>query len=352
LNSKKMLEDPEFISLIQIISDRLKISTDILWKDLIVFLVLRELVSTCDKDLADLKDRLVFKGGTSLSKCYRLIERFSEDVDLSLINNEGKNYLGQEKRRSYLKAIEKYVAALPFITSMEPIDKTEGKRITLFNYEAPEKFSALEKNPYLRSGVQLEMDFRTDPIPYSKKMVGSLIGDYLKENSFETLVKYQLAEFEIKVLELQRTLVEKTLAIVSTLTQLNAKTEEGMKNKLRLEEKARHFYDVSMLWNHFKEVSNQEISNVLIKAELQDLFKRSIELDKKYRTKNYETSSEDGLPFFSNVKRFLLDKKFKSSYKKIFEASPLYFPNSKPEADKILSDAAEYFDFLIETFGR
>ena len=28
------------------------------------------------------KDRIVFKGGTSLSKSYHLIERFSEDIDL------------------------------------------------------------------------------------------------------------------------------------------------------------------------------------------------------------------------------------------------------------------------------
>jgi predicted nucleotidyltransferase component of viral defense system len=32
----------------------------------------------------DLRSRFMFKGGTSLSKCYGLIERFSEDIDLSL----------------------------------------------------------------------------------------------------------------------------------------------------------------------------------------------------------------------------------------------------------------------------
>jgi len=32
----------------------------------------------------DFKDRLVFKGGTSLSKAYGLIDRFSEDIDLIL----------------------------------------------------------------------------------------------------------------------------------------------------------------------------------------------------------------------------------------------------------------------------
>ncbi len=33
----------------------------------------------------------VFKGGTALSKCYNLIHRFSEDIDLSVINQEGES---------------------------------------------------------------------------------------------------------------------------------------------------------------------------------------------------------------------------------------------------------------------
>jgi hypothetical protein len=327
----------------------LEISTDILWKDLIVFLVLRELVTTPVKGLEDLPERLVFKGGTSLSKCYRLVKRFSEDVDLAFINSKGQDYLGQGKRRSYLKAIESFVESLPFITSMEPIDKTEGKRISLFEYENPEAFSALETNPYLKSGIQLEMDFRTDPIPNCKKYVGSLIGDYLRKHSTETYNKYPLAEFEIKALELQRTLVEKTLAVISTLTQLNADSEKGKKDKLKLEEKERHFYDIARLWAHFCRLSEREKSHILSKEELQDLFKRSIDLDEKYGTRNYETSIPNSLPIFSKARDLLGDDKFQRDYKRIFSASPLYFPHAKPDPDNVLKEVAEYFDFLTET---
>lgn len=75
MDPKQMLGDPDFVALIPIISEKLEVSTDILWKDLMVFLVLRELVSTKNEYVPDLKERLVFKGGTSLSKCYRLIDR-------------------------------------------------------------------------------------------------------------------------------------------------------------------------------------------------------------------------------------------------------------------------------------
>ena len=35
---------------------------------------------------------VVFKGGTSLSKCYSMIERFSEDVDLVVLRHEGETF--------------------------------------------------------------------------------------------------------------------------------------------------------------------------------------------------------------------------------------------------------------------
>lgn len=33
----------------------------------------------------------VFKGGTALSKCYQMIERFSEDIDLVVLRREGES---------------------------------------------------------------------------------------------------------------------------------------------------------------------------------------------------------------------------------------------------------------------
>lgn len=58
---------------------RLGMAPAIVEKDFWVYWVLRKIFSS---DL--LKHHFVFKGGTSLSKVYRLIERFSEDVDLIL----------------------------------------------------------------------------------------------------------------------------------------------------------------------------------------------------------------------------------------------------------------------------
>src|SRR3989344_8436826 len=58
---------------------------EIIEKDYWVVWVLERLFS-----LAKMKSHLTFKGGTSLSKAYGLIDRFSEDIDLTL----DKEYLG------------------------------------------------------------------------------------------------------------------------------------------------------------------------------------------------------------------------------------------------------------------
>ena len=38
---------------------------------------------------SEIKDLIVFKGGTSLSKCYNVIQRFSEDIDIVVVKNDG-----------------------------------------------------------------------------------------------------------------------------------------------------------------------------------------------------------------------------------------------------------------------
>ena len=54
-------------------------SEDIIEKDFWVCWILKELFQ-----LNEIKDHLTFKGGTSLSKIYKVIDRFSEDIDISV----------------------------------------------------------------------------------------------------------------------------------------------------------------------------------------------------------------------------------------------------------------------------
>ena len=81
-----------FEQLILRTSEFLGIKAEIIEKDYYVTLFLKELVSVSPD--------IIFKGGTSLSKCYHLIDRFSEDIDLN-IETETKP---SESRRKHLKS--------------------------------------------------------------------------------------------------------------------------------------------------------------------------------------------------------------------------------------------------------
>ncbi len=71
---------------------------EIIEKDYWVVWTLERLFS-----LSDLKDHLTFKGGTSLSKVYGIIQRFSEDIDLSI----EKQFFGFDKDNDPEKAVSK-----------------------------------------------------------------------------------------------------------------------------------------------------------------------------------------------------------------------------------------------------
>ena len=73
----------------EVAAERGNISTAVIEKDFWVCWTLKQLF-TLDRSPA----RLIFKGGTSLSKVYGVIERFSEDIDLSL-NREDLGFVGE-----------------------------------------------------------------------------------------------------------------------------------------------------------------------------------------------------------------------------------------------------------------
>lgn len=71
-------ENPDvFEELILATASELRIPTSVVEKDYFVTIVLKLLTSRIEN--------IVFKCGTSLTKGYQLLERFSEDIDLTLM---------------------------------------------------------------------------------------------------------------------------------------------------------------------------------------------------------------------------------------------------------------------------
>lgn len=200
------------------------IKREIIEKDYFVTMILQELT----KELP----HLLFKGGTSLSKCYKLINRFSEDIDLTLEDD----HLTQGQRRNVKTAIVDACATLGF--KILNLDNTRSKReFNRYKIDSPSVFGIGKLKQY----VYIETSFMVKSFPSEIKQATSIIYDFLKERGFEDLIaEYELQPYTVRVQSLERTFIDKVFAICDYYL-------DG-----RIREHSRHLYDIYKLLPHVK----------------------------------------------------------------------------------------------------
>lgn len=170
---------------------------------------------------------VVFKGGTSLSKCYKVISRFSEDIDVTVDQNLSQ---GQKKKLKYgiVDAVQQM--GLEILNLNETRSRRDYNRY-IIAYE-----SVLPKlNETVQPVIYLETSFTTIAFPTVIMPVDSMIGDILKAEAQELLKRYDLNAFCMKVQGLDRTLVDKVFAVCDYYLQ----------NRVR--KHSRHLYDIYKL---------------------------------------------------------------------------------------------------------
>ncbi len=175
-----------------------KIAPEIIEKDYYVTLFL--------KRIKELQPNLIFKGGTSLSKCYKLINRFSEDIDLN-IETDAKPTEGQRKK---LKAnIVSVIEEFGFVLSNP--DKVHSRRdYNKYIIDYPTVFSS----DYLKEYLVVETAVYIKAYPCKEMQATSIIYDYLKENGYDNLIEeYNLEPFSVNVQAAERTLIDKLYAL-------------------------------------------------------------------------------------------------------------------------------------------
>ena len=160
--------------------------------------------------LEKLKDSIpgiLFKGGTSLSKCHHVIRRFSEDIDLTL----DASHFTQANKRGANKAVIAVCDELGFaIDNREQVQLHGHGNYNCYMIQYPAIFSETGIKPY----IQLEMTFIQKAYPDEYKPVCSLIGEFLLALGQEDAVsEYELTPYEIKVQALERTLIDKVFAL-------------------------------------------------------------------------------------------------------------------------------------------
>jgi len=275
-------------------------------KDAWVTLMLRMLFTS------EIKDVLVFKGGTSLSKAYKLIERFSEDIDLAInrthIGFEGELTKGQIRklrRKSHDFVSNEMVNILKSQLDEYEIERNLYK-INVENIKISDQDpeiiqvsykSVFQEIAYLPQRVLIEIGARSLIETSEEKTIQSII----KENYPDT--EFSETEFNVKTVIPEKTFLEKLLLM----------HEEFQKNKekVRYQRMSRHLYDIGQIIN--TEYGKRAIEN-------SELFNEIIEHRKKFtpiKVVDYEVLTIENLKITPRNEFFEL---YKKDYKEMQES--------------------------------
>ena len=213
-----------FRDIISIVSERKNVTTDIVEKDYYVTMILYLL---SQKEI-----EIIFKGGTSLSKAYGVIDRFSEDIDITF-----KEHLGESRRKKLKYNILKPIAEdLEIeIKNWKDIESDKNYNHYDFYYNSVSdnsNFSGL--SPF----VKLETALMSYSFPTERRQISNYIYDTLKNEEPELIKKYNLIPFEMSVQCINRTLADKIFAVCDYYLQGKAQRN------------SRHLYDIFKLLNY------------------------------------------------------------------------------------------------------
>ena len=209
----------EFENAVNLASKHFHILPVIVEKDYYVTMILRK--------LSEDQGFVVFKGGTSLSKCHKVIKRFSEDIDITIDSK-----LSQGQMKNLKASIKKIAAELGL--SIPNIDETRSRRS--YNRYVLEYQSVLPKpDDAVQTAVLMETSFAEVSFPTVVLPVHNYIGDMMIEEAPEELENFYLNSFDMKVQGLDRTLADKIFAICNYYMQGKVKKH------------SRHIYDIYKL---------------------------------------------------------------------------------------------------------
>lgn len=211
-------------------ANELHIPANVIEKDYFVTLTLKKL-STKLKDM-------VFKGGTSLTKCYQLLDRFSEDIDISYTAESGVP--GDARKTQLKKAVVSTLESLEL--TINNLEDTRSRRN--YNCYCASYPSIYDNSPFLKQELVLETYVALLPFPTVTRMVDNYLYRFLKKiDRLDIAEQYDLMPFPITTQAIERTLVDKVFAICDYY--LDGKTEKH----------SRHLYDIHKIY------TNMEIPN-------------------------------------------------------------------------------------------
>jgi len=227
---------------------------------------------------------LIFKGGTSLSKAWQIINRFSEDIDLAL----NREYLGFETgliSKSQVKKLRKKsfeFVTTTFYENLKKAFKNKGYTNVTFGFENlkdgdQDPVSMLiyypavtEYSDYILPRVKVELGSRSLKDPFTQRKIQSFIGKQFQDLPFADQA------FEISCVNPERTFLEKLFLLHEEF--------QKPKEKIRVNRLSRHLYDLVKIYRseHKNKAYNTELIQSIIKHRERFNGMRGVDYDTLY----------------------------------------------------------------------
>lgn len=174
-----------FRDVILLTSQKLEVSEDIVEKDYYVTLIL--------KKLSQIDYPIVFKGGTSLSKAFNVIDRFSEDIDITF-----SEHLGEARRKKLKYKILKPIADELglVIRNFDSVESDKNLNHYDFYYEPVAGDRVINAIPPY---VKLETSLMSYSFPTEERKLGNYILDALGADEKVLISAYDLQPFPMRV---------------------------------------------------------------------------------------------------------------------------------------------------------
>ena len=183
------------------------------------------------KLLSGKADKCVFKGGTSLSKGFHVLNRFSEDIDITF-----SEHLGEARRKKLKYNVMKQVGeelAMP-ISNWNKIENDKDYNCYIFQYEPLDVY--VENS--LFEGVKVEILLASYSFPTEKVNIDSYARQYLAIDNKDLIGEFGLDLFEMNLQTISRTYIDKVFALCDYYMQGKPKRY------------SRHLYDLYKLRKH------------------------------------------------------------------------------------------------------
>jgi predicted nucleotidyltransferase component of viral defense system len=237
------------------------------------------------KKLTEKHPDIIFKGGTSLSKCYKLINRFSEDIDLNV--NTGSDRPTEGQRKKLKQDIVSIIDELGFsLVNPEQVRSRRDFNRYIVDYMPVSEASILKKYLVVETAVYIKS------FPTEGMYAASFIHDFLHSKSAaDEIIKYRLEPFNVQVQSIERTFIDKVFAIGDYYLSGQA------------ENHSRHIYDLYKIYP---------------KIVFDDRFAKLIEEVREVRRKHKTChSAQDGVNLQELLRKIIDEDFYKSDYNQI-----------------------------------